>query len=1224
MSKKKTSIWLTSGVAALTVLALGTASLAGNEEVETSERPKDKSENKTATQKETPKKETKEDNAKADKVKEQIETQSRQAKELIEQDVPFSERIEENLYIVQDGDTLSDISLATGVPIETLREVNGIHSANDIQVGWKLAVTQDAIDQLNDEGSFPNIAKQAGTGQEGRYAYTAPSKVEAKTETNKPATPSKKSSPKAVTAINNAVQKETVKPAKGNSQKPETPASTKPVENIKEETVIDDKEEVIDSEEEVVTPPVNDGSNDVVEETPEQDGETTENEDIVEEEVIPGEADVPNEGIVEEETPGEPSTGIVDETEEVIPGTPESPDAPATPEIVRTTKTYSVTTPLSPAVEYRHDPQLPVGETRTVEGTAGSIVETYKQVLENGQVISDELVDSQTTPSSPTIVYHGTKTNDTVRVTKTRTLSTVIQPGQIVRENPELPVGETRVVQEGVAGSRVEIYNQVFENNVLISDELVDTKVTEATPEIVEVGTKEAAQEIVKRTDTVVKKELIAAPTEPIIEYSDELAKGQQEVKQTAKDGVKEITSEVYFENDVEVGRTVIGETVIEEPRQAIIVVGTKEAAQEPTVETQVITEEVETPAPETIIEYSTELAEGEEVIKQDAQSGISQIISEVTFKDGVEVDRVVLSETILQEAKAQIIVRGAETVEETTESITEQVAIAAPTEPIIEYSADLALGEEVVKQEAKDGVKEILIDIVYQNGVEVTRNVVGENVVEAPQAKVIVRGTKEDVVETDVQTERVDIAQPETIVRETNELHVGEESVIQEGRPGVKEVVTTTTYVNGVEQSVDTVDSVIQNAQATIIEVGTKDKVESVEEVETIAIEQPETITRETMDLERGQERVVQEGTPGEKQVITTITFTNGVESSRDVVEVVTKDATPRIVEVGMAPVTTSETVTNNVETELEAQVTYNPYVSKDATIVHNEGTPRIVEQVIEIIYKDGVEVDRKVVSETVVQEGTPAQIEQGTREGVDTADVPHMGLSEEEIYNRAKDLTLINYEYREFEMGGELATGTTSEIFTDRDIEAINHGDVIDEVLLNQYFIELVNEERASQGIAPLDLDPTLAKGADTRALELAEAGTIRPLDPFTGNAPVDEFGNPLTHYRPYNEETGEYESFYTAFEYRNDEPEYYVGENLAARTYSGNPYELNSEKALAETFFQQWKDSPGHYNNMMSDVYTGTWISVKVGSDVKFTDPLFENYYDSIIGVQILTIE
>ncbi|MCE4956135.1 CAP domain-containing protein [Macrococcoides caseolyticum] len=126
-----------------------------------------------------------------------------------------------------------------------------------------------------------------------------------------------------------------------------------------------------------------------------------------------------------------------------------------------------------------------------------------------------------------------------------------------------------------------------------------------------------------------------------------------------------------------------------------------------------------------------------------------------------------------------------------------------------------------------------------------------------------------------------------------------------------------------------------------------------------------------------------------------------------------------------------------------------------------------------------------------------------------------------------------------------------------------------------LNSEMIKLVNQERKRNGIRPLYYSSRVYEGALLRSNELASYGHIN----INGKA----------HVRP------NHERFNTAFD-QIPNALYKVGENTAMNYYQGNPYELVSEKYMAEKFFKQWKASPGHYKNMMRPDYKYMAVSIK----------------------------
>ena len=119
----------------------------------------------------------------------------------------------------------------------------------------------------------------------------------------------------------------------------------------------------------------------------------------------------------------------------------------------------------------------------------------------------------------------------------------------------------------------------------------------------------------------------------------------------------------------------------------------------------------------------------------------------------------------------------------------------------------------------------------------------------------------------------------------------------------------------------------------------------------------------------------------------------------------------------------------------------------------------------------------------------------------------------------------------------------------------------------LLNIEFQTLVNEERVIQGRTPLEVSRILLDIADKRSDEMAEYGDLR----FK-----DENGNLIPHRRPDGRDWS------TVFDDNSIKYKGWIGENIA-QIYIGNG-EVN-EKDVATKLFQAWKNSPSHYENMMS---------------------------------------
>lgn len=73
---------------------------------------------------------------------------------------------------------------------------------------------------------------------------------------------------------------------------------------------------------------------------------------------------------------------------------------------------------------------------------------------------------------------------------KEKTIETEIAFGEQIQENPDLPEGTVRVKQEGKPGRKIEVVRIFTVDNAEVSREVLSTKIEEATPKIVEKGTK--------------------------------------------------------------------------------------------------------------------------------------------------------------------------------------------------------------------------------------------------------------------------------------------------------------------------------------------------------------------------------------------------------------------------------------------------------------------------------------------------------------------------------------------------------------------------------------------------------------------------------------------------------------------------------------------------------------------------------------------------------------
>ena len=81
--------------------------------------------------------------------------------------------------------------------------------------------------------------------------------------------------------------------------------------------------------------------------------------------------------------------------------------------------------------------------------------------------------------------------------------------------------------------------------------------------------------------------------------------------------------------------------------------------------------------------------------------------------------------------------------------------------------------------------------------------------------------------------------------------------------------------------------------------------------------------------------------------------------------------------------------------------------------------------------------------------------------------------------------------------------------------------------------------------------------------------------------------------------------------------------MGENLAGRTLPYNVYQLFSEKIIANQLYTQWKNSKGHYANMVSDKYTEFGFDYGLSQFWRRNKVEVDYFSQGLHGVQLFAI-
>ncbi|MFM0802354.1 ZmpA/ZmpB/ZmpC family metallo-endopeptidase [Streptococcus suis] len=481
--------------------------------------------------------------------------------------------------------------------------------------------------------------------------------------------------------------------------------------------------------------------------------------------------------------------------------------------------------------QYNHAIEISAGQALPAPAEIDGYV--YVGYLKDSKAIEQTTSEEEKTAELP--ASEGIRTETIVN--KTEAIPFEIQ----TVENPKLSEGTERVVQEGQDGERTVTIKQVHLKGQIISEEEISSTVTKtAVPKIVEVGTKQATDDIVTEVpDTAPSHEL------PTLQITEE---------------VSTYTESILFET-----QEVADDTLLEGTRQIV----------------------------------------------QEGKVGQKTIETKKTYIDGILVKTETVSETINQTAAPQIIHVGTKpvtsvpdsapshevpTISLTEETVTHTEVFAFDVQEI--YDVNLAEGSREVEQKGQDGVRTIETKNYYADGVLIKSEQVSDVVTKAPVTEVVRVGTKTtDVIgsETVVTTEELPF---ETTVTETEELYVGEEKVVNEGKVGSKEVTTTYQTINGVRQPNPTViEKVLEEPTTKEVLKGTKPVEGTESDTETVDIAF-ETEYVDDPTLLEGKTKVVTAGVNGSKTVTTTYQTIKGVrQENPTVTEEITKQPVKQVI---------------------------------------------------------------------------------------------------------------------------------------------------------------------------------------------------------------------------------------------------------------------------------------------------------------------------------------
>ncbi len=405
-------------------------------------------------------------------------------------------------------------------------------------------------------------------------------------------------------------------------------------------------------------------------------------------------------------------------------------------------------------------PQLPVEKQSSKENEKTEVVQERPAVAPE-TIVENPVVE---TPVAPAVEAKPVSDKPQTRQEE----SLVEIPFETVT-NPDanLAEGQTRIVTAGVKGQRRLVSKVSMVNGQEVREVIEDRVVQNPVSQVIAVGTK---------------KEVQPAPTQvPQAEPSHQVAKGTQEegktgqaltqlelpeapveVKGTQEEGKagQALTQPELPEAPVEAkgtqeeGKTGQALTQPELPEAPIEVKGTQEEGKtgQALVQEQLpeykVTEGTLVETSTTDLDYKTETTEDptkytdEETVVRNGEKG-SQV-TKTTYKtvEGVKTDQVLSTSTeVAKEPVNQQVSRGIKPIEGT---LVEESLEKIPFKEVVKEDDQLKKGLEVVAQEGKEGQKKITKTFNTIKGVK-TEDApkVTEEILEAPQDKILKRGTK-------------------------------------------------------------------------------------------------------------------------------------------------------------------------------------------------------------------------------------------------------------------------------------------------------------------------------------------------------------------------------------------------------------------------------------------------------------------------------------------------
>ena len=816
----------------------------------------------------------------------------------------------------------------------------------------------------------------------------------------------------------------------------------------------------------------------------------------------------------------------------------------------------------------RNKEQVETGKTNTVVG------ETTTE-----EVIKPAIPGKPEVPAQPEVKK--------VVTTRTEVQTSVIEPGVQHVPDANLNLGETQVVQEGVAGKTETTYTITIENGVEVSRTVTGTQTTPAVDKVIHVGTK-ISKEVVRTT----KEEVVRTPIFPGTEYvpDENLDAGVEKEVEAGQNGEKLEVFTVTLEDGVETGRTLVSSTQ-KEAKNRVVHVGTKVAKKN--IET--VTRENHKIEHKVTSNTNPELPKGEKKVIQAGKDGSYELVTTVvTTPDGTEVSRNEKRENEVPAVDEIVEIGTGENVETSRTSRT--VEVNYETEEVKDET--LNEGKRVVETKGQKG-SYTETTIVYGSG----RSSVVKSDEVKPVNEVVRVGTHKVLTENKTRVERKEGEAFKTVEIKSDKLFNDQRVVKTKGKNGGTIENYKDYYEDGKLVKSELINTETVPVVNEVVEVGTKDRYTYSNEDKVLTAEGENRVA--DPELFEGDERVEDAVNGKETYKVKYLNdeYQNRTEVSRELINTV--PAKQKVVHYGtkklMSEVTEeeTETISHGSRTENDS----NLFEGETRTENGRDGFKRY-RKIISVNNKTGERtvksrelVETKDAVDTITYNGTkkkrvadPTDVVVPTNDNnydindtwKDIKSLGENGLDPNNEDHRSAKYLHDNLSQADKDRIAVDKTDDKEDLPRDRGLLSVwsaSHlsqdelnklEQIVDNHKLNEHFMALLNEERTRIGLTPATIaadDSELTRVANVRANEMADHGSLRYQGKKEGK-----------HKRP------DGSRWSTAYD-----PEFYkqtnaMTENTAETSSIWDIVSLTNEKALAHYFYTVWKHSPGHYAAMM----------------------------------------